>query len=105
MFVSWMNDSGFWVVGRLSGFAEKETLTSRTVVVTVNSVPSGLYCHAVPISLKEDPSVQACALDRGVSYPDSEWGFPLLSRSLLTSPTVGRPGCIVCAESPLFFCP
>jgi GntP family gluconate:H+ symporter len=38
MFVSWMNDSGFWVVGRLSGFTEKETLKSWTVVVTVNSV-------------------------------------------------------------------
>lgn len=38
MFLSWMNDSGFWVVGRLSGFTEKETLKSWTVVVTVNSV-------------------------------------------------------------------
>jgi GntP family gluconate:H+ symporter len=26
MFLSWMNDSGFWVVGKLSGFTEKETL-------------------------------------------------------------------------------
>ncbi|MBM3881920.1 MAG: hypothetical protein FJ387_19710 [Verrucomicrobia bacterium] len=38
MFLSWMNDSGFWVVGRLSGMTEKETLKSWTVVVTVNSV-------------------------------------------------------------------
>jgi gluconate:H+ symporter, GntP family len=38
MFCSWMNDSGFWVVGRLSGFTEKETLKTWTVVVTVNSV-------------------------------------------------------------------
>ena len=38
MFVSWMNYSGFWVVGRLSGFTEKETLKTWTVVVTVNSI-------------------------------------------------------------------
>ena len=38
MLLSWMNDSGFWVVGRLSGFTEKETLKSWTIVVTVNSI-------------------------------------------------------------------
>jgi GntP family gluconate:H+ symporter len=38
MMLSWMNDSGFWVVGRLSGFTEKETLQSWTVIVSVNSV-------------------------------------------------------------------
>jgi GntP family gluconate:H+ symporter len=38
MICSWMNDSGFWVVGRLSGFTEKETLQSWTVIATVNSV-------------------------------------------------------------------
>lgn len=41
MCLSWMNDSGFWVVGKLSGFTEKETLKTWSVVVTVNSV-SGL---------------------------------------------------------------
>jgi H+/gluconate symporter-like permease len=44
MFLSWMNDSGFWVVGKLSGFTEKETLKSWTVVVTVNSVAGLLVC-------------------------------------------------------------
>jgi GntP family gluconate:H+ symporter len=38
MILSWMNDSGFWVVGKLSGFTEKETLKSWTVVVTALSV-------------------------------------------------------------------
>jgi GntP family gluconate:H+ symporter len=38
MLLSWMIDSGFWVVGKLSGFTEKETLKSWTVVVSVNSV-------------------------------------------------------------------
>ena len=35
--LSWMNDSGFWVVGRLSGFTEKETLRTWTVMTVVNS--------------------------------------------------------------------
>ena len=35
---SWMNDSGFWVVSRLSGMTEKETLRSWTVMLTVVSV-------------------------------------------------------------------
>jgi GntP family gluconate:H+ symporter len=30
--LSWMNDSGFWVIGRLSGFTERETLRTWTVV-------------------------------------------------------------------------
>jgi GntP family gluconate:H+ symporter len=38
---SWMNDSGFWVVSKLSGLTERETLQSWTVITTVISV-SGL---------------------------------------------------------------
>lgn len=38
MVFSWMNDSGFWVVSKLSGFTEKETLKSWSVITTVNSV-------------------------------------------------------------------
>lgn len=30
--LSWMNDSGFWVIGRLSGFTERETLRTWTVL-------------------------------------------------------------------------
>ncbi|MEY2408649.1 MAG: gluconate:H+ symporter, GntP family [Verrucomicrobiota bacterium] len=44
MFLSWMNDSGFWVVAKLSGFTEKETLKSWTVVVTVNSISGLVAC-------------------------------------------------------------
>lgn len=39
--LSWMNDSGFWVVSRLSGFTEKQTLKTFSVVLSVSSV-SGL---------------------------------------------------------------
>jgi GntP family gluconate:H+ symporter len=38
MIASWMNDSGFWVVGRLSGFTEGETLRTWTVLTTFISV-------------------------------------------------------------------
>jgi gluconate:H+ symporter, GntP family len=36
--LSWMNDSGFWVVSRLSGMTEKETLKSWSVMLTVVSL-------------------------------------------------------------------
>ena len=39
--LSWMNDSGFWTVSKLSGFTERETLQSWTVIVSVASF-SGL---------------------------------------------------------------
>jgi GntP family gluconate:H+ symporter len=38
MFCSWMNDSGFWVVNRLSGMTEKETLRTWTLQLTADSV-------------------------------------------------------------------
>jgi GntP family gluconate:H+ symporter len=42
LFCSWMNDSGFWVVGRLSGLTEQETLKTWTVLTTFVSVFGGL---------------------------------------------------------------
>ena len=38
---SWMNDSGFWVVSKMGGLTEKETLKSWTVMLTIVSI-SGL---------------------------------------------------------------
>ena len=38
LFCSWMNDSGFWVVGKLSGFTERETLKSWTILTIFVSV-------------------------------------------------------------------
>ncbi|KPK35107.1 MAG: hypothetical protein AMJ66_02185 [Betaproteobacteria bacterium SG8_40] len=38
LFCSWMNDSGFWVVGKLSGFTEAETLRTWTVLTIFVSV-------------------------------------------------------------------
>ncbi len=35
MFITWMNDSGFWVICKLSGFTEKQTLQTWTVVLGI----------------------------------------------------------------------
>lgn len=47
MFCSWMNDSGFWVVSRLSGMTEKETLRTWSVQLTADSVIGLLVTLAV----------------------------------------------------------
>ena len=36
--LSWMNDSGFWVIGRLGGLTEGETLRSWTLLLTLISL-------------------------------------------------------------------
>ena len=38
MFIAWMNDSGFWVVTRMSGFTEKEGLQTWTVLLAIIAV-------------------------------------------------------------------
>jgi gluconate:H+ symporter, GntP family len=35
LFISWMNDSGFWVVSRMSGFTEKEGLKTWTLLLAI----------------------------------------------------------------------
>ncbi len=35
LFISWMNDSGFWVVARMSGFTEKEGLQTWTFLLAI----------------------------------------------------------------------
>ena len=38
LFVVWMNDSGFWIIARMSGFTEGEVLKTWTVTLAVMSV-------------------------------------------------------------------
>jgi GntP family gluconate:H+ symporter len=38
LFISWMNDSGFWVVIKMSGFTEKEGLRLWTVLLAMISL-------------------------------------------------------------------
>ena len=42
--LSWMNDSGFWVVQKLSGFTESETLKTWTVTLTLISLVGLVIC-------------------------------------------------------------
>jgi GntP family gluconate:H+ symporter len=42
--LSWMNDSGFWVVQRLSGFTEKETLKTWSILLTAISLLGLIIC-------------------------------------------------------------
>ena len=39
---SWMNDSGFWIVGKLSGMTEKQTLQTWTTLLAVIGTVGGL---------------------------------------------------------------
>ena len=38
IFISWMNDSGFWVVAKMSGMTEKEALKTFTVTLAIASL-------------------------------------------------------------------
>lgn len=38
LFIPWMNDSGFWVVARMSGLTEREALSTWTVLLAILSV-------------------------------------------------------------------
>ena len=63
--LSWMNDSGFWVVQRLSGFTEKETLKTWSVLLTAISL-LGLvqiltFSKILPFKPESNPA-QAAAL-------------------------------------------
>jgi GntP family gluconate:H+ symporter len=58
---SWMNDSGLWIVGRLSGFTEKQTLATWTPMLTlialVGLVQTMIMAQFFPLI----PSVPAAA--------------------------------------------
>ena len=40
--IPWMNDSGFWVVGKLSGFSEAETFKTFSIVIALQGVFGGI---------------------------------------------------------------
>ena len=42
--LSWMNDSGFWLVQKLSGFSESEVLRTWTVLLTMISITGLIIC-------------------------------------------------------------
>jgi GntP family gluconate:H+ symporter len=77
--LSWMNDSGFWVVQRMSGFTEKETLKTWTVMLTAIGV-AGIVQVIVMASvfpMKPDkPAAKPEAAARVSSVPASDSAAP-----------------------------
>ncbi len=63
--LSWMNDSGFWVVQRLSGFTEKETLKTWSVLLLAISllglVQTLVFSKILPFKPEAKPA-EAAAL-------------------------------------------
>jgi GntP family gluconate:H+ symporter len=49
--ISWMNDSGFWVVSRLSGMTERETLRTWTVALFATSIIGFLEVSVLSVVL------------------------------------------------------
>ena len=61
--LSWMNDSGFWVVQRLSGFTEKETLKTWSVLLTaialLGLVQTLIFSKILPLKQEAKPAETA----------------------------------------------
>ena len=61
--LSWMNDSGFWVVQRLSGFTEKETLKTWSVLLTalavLGLVQTLIFSKILPMKQEAKPAETA----------------------------------------------
>ncbi len=69
--LSWMNDSGFWVVQRMSGFTEKETLKTWTVMLTaigvVGIIQVILMATVLPLKPDKPEAAEASAKTERVS--------------------------------------
>jgi GntP family gluconate:H+ symporter len=68
---SWMNDSGFWVVSRLGGLTERQTLRSWTVLLTACSVVGLLttWAAATIMPLKRELPPKPAAATSAVVQP------------------------------------
>ena len=85
--LSWMNDSGFWVVQRLSGFTEKETLKTWTVMLTAISVAGLLQVLVMakvlpmkPAKPEAEPKQTSQVSSVPASGSVTHYGFPLHRR-------------------------
>ena len=69
--LSWMNDSGFWVVQRMSGFTEKETLQTWTKLLTligvVGLVQVLIFATVLPLKPDKPEAAEASAKTAQVS--------------------------------------
>ncbi len=76
--LSWMNDSGFWVVQRMSGFTEKETLKTWTKLLTLIGVVGLLQVLLLASVLpfkpaKPEPKADGNQTAAVSSVPESAW--------------------------------
>ncbi len=60
LFLSWMNDSGFWVISRLGGLTEKQTLASWTILSSVLALAGLLVTWLASVLL---PMKQAAGIE------------------------------------------
>ena len=69
--ISWMNDSGYWVVCKMSGFTEKETLKTWTVMLTaigvVGIIQVILMATVLPLKPDKPEAAEASAKPAQVS--------------------------------------
>jgi GntP family gluconate:H+ symporter len=81
--LSWMNDSGFWVVQRMSGFTEKETLNTWTKLLTLIGVVGlvQVLIFATVLPMKPKPAEPESAKGSEVSSvpASASLGNPWLS--------------------------
>ena len=54
---SWMNDSGFWIVGKLSGMTEKQTLQTWTTLLAVIGIVGGIQALVVFLCFSDGVTV------------------------------------------------
>ncbi len=53
---SWMNDSGFWIVGKMAGFTEQQTLKTWTVLLTILAFSGIIWVWLLTLILPFDIS-------------------------------------------------
>ena len=51
--IPWMNDSGFWVVGKLAGFTEAETFKTFSIVIALQGICGGITVLALAYFLPD----------------------------------------------------
>ena len=75
--LSWMNDSGFWVVQRLSGFTEKETLKTWSVMLTAISLLGLIQIMIFSTLFPMKPEAAAAEPEKTVMVSSVEgWASP-----------------------------
>ena len=67
--ISWMNDSGFWVISKMSGMTEFEMLKTNTIMGIIMALTGLIVCLIGSESLSNDVIVQ---FTRDIQFPNLE---------------------------------